>query len=129
MVNSSWIFLFKDFIFEEWSLNNSLSLSISVILWYFWIKVLLLTSVGWAVKTIPIFKFFAKLYILLLLIFLFLNNCSNQNLGSFLKKKNDDMVEKPNLDIDKNISFEDFKNKIINYGKNSSFPILDDWYD
>ena len=60
------------------------------------------------------------------LVFLFINNCSNQNFGSFLKKKNDDMVEKPYLDINKNISFEDFKNKIINYGKNSSFPSLDD---
>ena len=60
------------------------------------------------------------------LVFLFINNCSNQNFGSFLKKKNDDMVEKPNLDIDKNISFDDFKNKIINYGKNSSFPSLED---
>ena len=67
--------------------------------------------------------------LIILLIFLFINNCSNQKLGSFLKKKNDDMVKKPNLDIDKNISFEDFKNKIINYGKNSSFPSLDDWYD
>ena len=67
--------------------------------------------------------------LIILLIFLFINNCSNQNFGPFLKKKNDDMVEKPNLDIDKNISFEDFKNKIINYGKNSSFPSLDDWYD
>ena len=66
--------------------------------------------------------------LVILLIFLFINNCSNQNFGSFLKKKND-MVEKPNLDIDKNISFEDFKNKIINYGKNSNFPSLDDWYD
>ena len=64
--------------------------------------------------------------LIILLIFLFLNNCSKQNFSSFLKKKNDDMVEKPNLDIDKNISFEDFKNKIINYGKNSSFPSLDD---
>ena len=64
--------------------------------------------------------------LIILLIFLFINNCSNQNFGSFLKKKNDDMVEKPNLDIDKNIFFEDFKNKIINYGKNSSFPSLDD---
>ena len=64
--------------------------------------------------------------LIILLIFLFINNCSNQNFGSFLKKKNYDMVEKPNLDIDKNISFEDFKNKIINYGKNSSFPSLDD---
>ena len=64
--------------------------------------------------------------LIILLIFLFLNNCSNQNFDSLLKKKNDDMVEKPNLNIDKSISFEDFKNKIINYGKNSSFPSLDD---
>ena len=64
--------------------------------------------------------------LIILLFFLFLNNCSNQNFGSFLKKKNDDMVEKPNLNIGKNISFEDFKNKIINYGKNNSFPSLDD---
>ena len=63
--------------------------------------------------------------LIIFLTLLFINNCSNQNFGSFLKKKND-MVEKPNLDIDKNISFEDFKNKIINYGKNSSFPSLDD---
>ncbi|MDC3070541.1 hypothetical protein OA064_01060 [Candidatus Pelagibacter sp.] len=64
--------------------------------------------------------------LIILLIFLFLNNCSNQNFDSLLKKKNDDIVQKPNLAIDKNISFEDFKNKIINYGKNSSFPSLDD---
>ena len=64
--------------------------------------------------------------LIILLIFLFINNCSNQKFGSFLKKQNDDIVQKPNLDIDKNISFEDFKNKIINYGKNSSFPSLDD---
>ena len=64
--------------------------------------------------------------LIILLFFLFLNNCSNQNFGSYLKKKNDDIVQKPNLDIDKNISFEDFKNKIIYYGKNSSFPSLDD---
>ena len=64
--------------------------------------------------------------LIILLFFLFLNNCSNQKIDSFLKKKNDDIVQKPNLDIDKNISFEDFKNKIINYGKNSNFPSLDD---
>ena len=63
---------------------------------------------------------------IIFLTFLFINNCSNQNFGSFLNKKNNDIVQKPNLDIDKNISFEDFKNKIINYGKNSSFPSLDD---
>ena len=64
--------------------------------------------------------------LIIFLTLLFINNCSNQNFCSFLKKNNDDMVEKPNLDIDKNISFEDFKNKIINYGKKSSFPSLDD---
>ena len=63
---------------------------------------------------------------IIFLVFLFISNCSNQNFGSFLNKKNNDIVQKPNLDIDKNISFEDFKNKIINYGKNSSFPSLDD---
>ena len=64
--------------------------------------------------------------LIIFLTLLFINNCSNQNFGSFLKKKNDDIVENPNLDIDKNISFEDFKNKIINYGKNNNFPSLDD---
>ena len=64
--------------------------------------------------------------LIILLFFLLINGCSNQNFGSFLKKKNDDIVQKPNLDIDKNISFKDFKNKIINYGKNRSFPSLDD---
>ena len=67
--------------------------------------------------------------LIIFLVFLFINGCSNQNLGSFLMKKNEDMVEIPKLDIDNDISFENFKNKIINYGKNSSFPILDDWYD
>ena len=64
--------------------------------------------------------------LIIFLTLLFINNCSNQNFNSFLKKKNDDIVQKSNLDADKNISFEDFKNKIINYGKNSSFPSLDD---
>ena len=64
--------------------------------------------------------------LIIFLIFLFINNCSNQSISSFLKKKNDDIVQKSNLNVDKNISFEDFKNKIINYGKNSSFPSLDD---
>ena len=53
--------------------------------------------------------------------FFILNNCSNQNFGSFLKKKNDDIVQKPNLDIDKNISFEDFKNKNWQKGKISIY--------
>ena len=67
--------------------------------------------------------------LIIFLIFLFINNCSNQNFGTFLKKKNVDMAENQNLDIDRHISFEDFKNKIIVYGKNSSFPSLNDWYD
>ena len=64
--------------------------------------------------------------LIIFLFFLFINNCSNQSPGSFLKKKNVDMAENQNLDIDRNISFDDFKNKIIVYGKNSSFPSLDD---
>ena len=64
--------------------------------------------------------------LIIFLTLIFINNCSNQNLVTFFKKKNNDMNEKTNLNIDKNISFEDFKNKIINYGKNSSFPSLDD---
>ena len=48
--------------------------------------------------------------LIIFLTFLFINNCSNQNFSSPLKKKSDDMVEKPNLDNDKSISFEDFKN-------------------
>ena len=63
--------------------------------------------------------------LIILLIFLLINGCSNQNLSSVFKKNND-MSEKTNLNIDKNISFEDFKNNIINYGKNSSIPSLDD---
>ena len=38
--------------------------------------------------------------LIIFLTFLFINNCSNLNFGSFLKIKNDDMVEKQNLYID-----------------------------
>tara|TARA_B100000963_G_scaffold237629_1_gene207774 strand:- start:283 stop:486 length:204 start_codon:yes stop_codon:yes gene_type:complete len=62
----------------------------------------------------------------ILLVFLFIIGCSNKKLSSFLIKKNDYVVEKSKLNSDKNISFEDFKNKIINYGKKSSYPSLDD---
>ena len=67
--------------------------------------------------------------LIILLIFLFLNNCSNQNFGSFLKKKNDKKSEMPIFGINNNLSFQEFKNKIIEYGTKSSFPALDNWYD
>ena len=63
--------------------------------------------------------------LIILLIFLFLNNCSNQNFGSFLKKKNDEKSEMPIFGINDNLSFQEFKNKIIDYGTKSSFPSLD----
>ena len=65
----------------------------------------------------------------ILLIFLLINGCSNQNLSSVFKKNNNEKSEMPIFGIDDNLSFQEFKNKIINYGKNSSFPSLDDWYD
>ncbi len=63
--------------------------------------------------------------LIILLIFLFLNNCSNQNFDSFLKKKNDEKSEMPIFGINNNLSFQEFKNKIIDYGVKSSFPSLD----
>ena len=66
---------------------------------------------------------------IILLIFLIINGCSNQNLSSVFKKNNNEKSEMPIFGIDNNISFQEFKNKIIEYGTKSSFPTLDNWYD
>ena len=66
---------------------------------------------------------------IILLIFLIINGCSNQNLSSVFKKNNNERSEMPIFGIDNNISFREFKNKIIEYGTKSSFPTLDNWYD
>ena len=67
--------------------------------------------------------------LIILLIFLLINGCSNQNLSSVFKKNNNEKSEMPIFGIDNNHSFQEFKNKIIEYGTKSSFPTLDNWYD
>ena len=62
---------------------------------------------------------------IILLIFLLINSCSNQNLSSVFKKNNNEKSEMPIFGIDNNLSFQEFKNKIIEYGTKSSFPTLD----
>ena len=59
MVISLYKSLSKVFNFDRFFLYKSLCSKIFIILLYFCISVLLLTSVGCAVKTIPIFSFFA----------------------------------------------------------------------
>ena len=49
----------------------------------------------------------------IILIFIFLFSCSNSNI-------NNSMVD--DIDFDKEISFEEFNNKIIHYSKNSGYP-------
>ena len=66
---------------------------------------------------------------IILLIFILINGCSNQNLSSVFKKNNNEKSEMPIFGIDNNLSFQEFKNKIIEYGTKSSFPTLDNWYD
>ena len=62
---------------------------------------------------------------IILLFFLLINGCSNQNLSSEFKKNNNEKSEMPIFGIDDNLSFQEFKNKIIEYGTKSSFPALD----
>ena len=62
---------------------------------------------------------------IILLIFLLINSCSNQNLSSVFKKNNNEKSEMPIFGIDNNLSFQEFKNNIIEYGTKSSFPTLD----
>ena len=62
---------------------------------------------------------------IILLFFLLINGCSNQNLSSVFKKNNNEKSEMPIFGIDDNLSFQEFKNKIIEYGTKSSFPALD----
>ena len=67
--------------------------------------------------------------LIILLIFLLINGCSNQNLSSVFKKNNNEKSEMPIFGIDDNLSFQEFKNKVIEYGTKSSFPTLGNWYD
>ena len=57
--------------------------------------------------------------LLMLIFLLFIISCTKTN----------NLVENENFYIDNSLSYEVLREKIINYGKNSSFPSLDDWYD
>ena len=61
---------------------------------------------------------------IILLFFLLINGCSNKNLSSVFKKNNNEKSEMPIFGIDNNLSFQEFKDKIIDYGTKSSFPSL-----
>jgi len=51
----------------------------------------------------------------IIFILLLLSSCVNSN---------NNKVMLNDIDFDKNLSFEQFKNKVIEYGKNSDFPDL-----
>ena len=66
--------------------------------------------------------------ILFIFFFIFLSNCSINNNSSFWKQKD---IVKNNIEIVKenineNSDYETFKKKIIKYGKESTFPKLDE---
>ena len=59
---------------------------------------------------------------------LFLSSCSIDNNSGFWQQKNiiDKNIELADNKIDKNSDYETFKKQIIKYGKESTFPKLDD---
>ena len=67
-----------------------------------------------------------KIFFILLLIIL-LNGCSNDYKKVFLKNKNISESKKKisELKFDNNLSFDQFRNNVIEYGKLSNFPKLD----
>ena len=67
-----------------------------------------------------------KIFFLLSLFFL-LNNCSQDYKKVFLKKNNNtDKNQKiSDLNFDYSLTFDQFKNNVIKYGKLSDYPDLD----
>ena len=66
-------------------------------------------------------------YFFLFLIFFFLNNCSVDTKSGFWKNKNMSFNDNKlvNIDFEESLNYEDFKKKVIEYGKISNFPKLD----
>ena len=66
--------------------------------------------------------------ILFIFFFIFLSNCSINNNNSFWKQKDivKNNVEIVKKNINENSDYETFKKKIIKYGKESTFPKLDE---
>ena len=65
-----------------------------------------------------------KFFFNIILISLITYSCSFDSNSSYWDNKNIKKVKKiaTKVNIDKNKSFVEIKNEIINYGKNSSFP-------
>tara|TARA_Y100000741_G_C18113129_1_gene501786 strand:- start:147 stop:365 length:219 start_codon:yes stop_codon:yes gene_type:complete len=63
-----------------------------------------------------------------LIFFIFLNNCSIDTKTGLWKNKNIPKKNKKlaNINFDSSLSYENFKNNIIEYGKLSNFPKLDE---
>tara|TARA_B100001250_G_scaffold410875_1_gene438211 strand:+ start:1831 stop:2043 length:213 start_codon:yes stop_codon:yes gene_type:complete len=66
-------------------------------------------------------------FIFSFLIILFLNNCSVDTKSGVWQDKNDSLVKKKLSDIkfSYDITFEEFKENAIEYGKKSKYPKLD----
>ena len=62
-----------------------------------------------------------------ILLFLFLTNCSfDTKSGIWENKKKEKKITELNInDLDKDLSMEEYKLIIIEYGKNSEFPDID----
>ena len=67
-----------------------------------------------------------KIFFLLFSLVL-LNNCSQDYKKTFLKKNNqlDNNKKLNELNFDNSLSFDQFKNNVITYGKLSDYPKLD----
>ena len=63
-------------------------------------------------------------FFFLFMIFFMLNNCSSEK-KIFFPKKNLKNKEISKLNFDYNLTFDEFKNNVIEYGKLSDFPKLD----
>mgnify|MGYP003330280598 FL=1 len=60
----------------------------------------------------------------ILFLFIILNNCSIDTKTGFWENKNETLNYKDvsNLNFDENLSFEEFKENVIIYGKKSDYP-------
>ena len=61
-----------------------------------------------------------------ILIFIFITSCSIDNKTGIWDNKKDKLIDKElsSLSFDENLTFDEFKNNIIIYGKKSKYPKL-----
>ena len=62
----------------------------------------------------------------LMLILIFVTNCSIDTKTGIWNNKNDVLIDKDlsSLSFDENLTFDEFKNNVIIYGKKSEYPKL-----